>query len=227
MLDQLKNNIVYIILGILAFNVVILDYFMFVSRPRSIVQNISLGNETNTASPSSVAVTTTDGQTIQAAPAVITNACPNTCLTAIKTATESLQLTQNVTNNTTTTQQVTSGAQEYFVPFGGASGASQGSFTTLSALQSYVNMSNYTNVSSVVFEVSITGSGIAQAQLYNATDGYAIPNSQVSTPGGNPQLLISQPLTLPQGNKLYQVQIQTQLSNPATINSARLHITLK
>lgn len=225
MLDQLKNNLVYLILGILAFNVVVLDYFMFVSRPRSIVQNISLGQETNTASPSS-AVTTTNGQTIQTAPAVA-NACPNTCLTAIKTATESLKLTQNVTNNTTTTQQITSGGQEYFVPFGGASGASQGSFTTLSALQSYINMSNYTNVSSVVFEVSITGSGIAQAQLYNATDGYAIPNSQVSTPGGNPQLLISQPLTLPQGNKLYQVQIQTQLSNPATINSARLHITLK
>lgn len=220
------ENLIYILVGIIFLNILILDYFVFLGKPKQIVQNINLGNSTT---PSTTTTTTQSGQVIQSAPSQtqVVDACPNTCMTAIKTATASLKLTQQVVNNNSTTQQITSGSNEYFVPFGGAEGSSQGSYTTLPALQAYVNMSQYTNVSSVVFETSVTGSGIVQLQLYDATDGYVIPNSQVSTPGGTPQFLISSPLTLPAGNKLYQVQIQTQLNSQSTINSARLHITLQ
>lgn len=220
-----RENLIYIILGVIFLNMLILDYFIFATRPKQIVQNISVGaTQTETTGTASAG----QAQVVQGAPqqVMVADVCPNTCMTAIKTATSSLKLTQNVVNNNTTTQQVSSGASEYFVPFGAASGTSQGSYTTLPALQAYVNMSNYTNVESVVFEISLSGNGITSAQLYNATDGYVIPNSQVSTPGGSPQFLISSPLTLPAGNKLYQVQIQTQLSSPATVDQARLHITL-
>lgn len=215
------ENLIYILVGILFINVVILDIITFVSKPQPIVQNINLKGGT-----------TASTETVQGVPQQVAalDACPVTCMTAIKTATASLKLTQNVINNTTTTQPqqtaASSGSNEYFVPFGAATAVSQGTYTTVGGLQAYVNMSEYTNVQSVVFEVSITGNGIASVQLYDATDGYAIPNSQVTTPGGTPQLLISSPLNLPAGNKLYQVQINTQLNSAATINSARLHITL-
>ncbi len=214
-------------MGIIFLNVLVLDYFVFFGKPKQIVQNINLGN----SAPSAVAATTTpaSNQVTQSTPQYITqtiDACPNTCLTAIKTATASFKPTQNVVSNTSTAQQSSSGSNEYFVPFGSATSTSQGTYTSIGGLQAYVNMSQYKNVQTVVFEVSIAASGIASVQLYDATDGYVIASSQVSTPGGNPQFLISSPLTLPAGNKLYQVQIQTQLSSPATINSARLHITL-
>ncbi len=216
------ENLIYILVGILFLNVLILNYFTFFGKPRPIVQNITVGGTptSGTANSAQNGTQTTLQQQIGAA-----DVCPNTCLTAIKTATSSLKLTQNVTN--TTTQQVSSGSNEYFVPFGAATGASQGNFSTLSALQAYMNISNYTNVASVVLEVSIASNGISSVQLYDATDGYVIPNSQVTTQGGSPQLLISGPLTLPAGNKLYQIQIQTQLNSPATIDQARLHITLQ
>lgn len=216
------ENLIYILVGILAMNVIVLDVFTFVAKPKPIVQNINLSGQTQSSSATSGA------QTIQSTPnssaISLANACPNTCLAAIQTATASLKLTQNVVNNSTT-QTVQGTANEYFIPFGSATAANQGSYATVTGLQAYVNMSQYTGVQTVVFEVTMGGNGIVQAQLYDATDSIAIPNSQVSMSGGNPQLVISSPLTLPSGNKLYQVQIQTQLNQPATINQARLHIT--
>jgi hypothetical protein len=221
-LFNLWENLIYILVGVLVLNVLVLDYFVFIKKPNNIVQNIKLGDTfTIPASQSS--------QTVQVVPVTQGNdMCPNTCLAAIKTATESLNLTQEIVNNTTTNQTVSGGAQEFFIPFGSASGASQSTYTTLGALQSYVNISQYSGVQTITFEVSMTipnGNQMASAQLYNATDGYAIANSQVTMSGGTPQLLISPNITLPSGNKLYQVQINTQLNSPINIDQARLHIT--
>lgn len=227
---SLKSNVIYVILGILALNVLVLDYMVFFAKPKSIVQNIQLSNPTQetTILPTSNRQTqTTASNNTQPAAAAVT--CPNTCMAAIKTATESLKLTQTVVNNTTAqSSPATSSPQEYFIPFGSGSGASQGTYTSLSALSAYVNTTLYTSISTVTFEVSATipnGNQSATIQLYNATDGYVIPNSQVSISGGTPQLLISPNITLPTGNKLYQVQINTQLNSPIVIDQARLHIT--
>lgn len=222
------ENLVYILLGILALNVIFLDVYTFASKPKPIIQNINLGNNTSqSASPSSVSGSTASQNVqIQSAPSA-QDYCPNTCLTAIKTATASLKLTQQVVNTNTTTQQVSSGANEYFVPFGSASFASTVGYTTVPGLQATIDMSQYTNIQSVVFEISVGGNGIIEAQLFDSTDNTVVQGSQVSMQGGNAQLLISPPLSLPSSKKVYQVQIQTQLNYPATINQARLHITLK
>jgi len=61
--------------------------------------------------------------------------------------------------------------------------------------------------------------------LFNMTAGHPVWNSTVFFSGGtNAQLLISQPITLDPGNNLYQVQMQTQLTFPANLNQARIHI---
>lgn len=226
--NALKANLIYVFLGILALNVAILDYMVFFESPRGIVQNINIGNKAASAQPQKLTASQTtasqNGNTQQVA-----DSCPNACLAAIKTATESMKLTQTVVNNTTTQPAAAvSSPQEYFIPFGAASGVSQGSYATLPALQAYVNTNLYQNVQSITFEVSATipnGNQSISIQLYNATGGYAIPNSQVTMSGGTPQLLISPNLTLPAGNNLYQVQINTQLNSSITIDQARLHIT--
>lgn len=224
----LKPNLIYVFLGILALNIGILDYVTFFTPPKSYRQVINLTTPGSTTTTTSV--TTPSGETTQVA-AVPNSAdlCPNACLTAINTATASLKLTQTVVNNNTTQSAPASSApQEYFIPFGAGSAASQGSYSTVQSLQAYVNTNLYPNIATVTFEVSATipnGNQSISLQLYDATDGYAIPNSQVNMSGGTPQLLISPNLTLPAGNKLYQVQVNTQLNSAITIDQARLHIT--
>lgn len=233
MIDFIKPKIIPFLIGVLFVNVLFLDYHIFFKLSRPFVQNINLSNPSNagtTANPNgenNLSVQTEPSQTISA-----NNTCAPSCLDAIKQATASLKLnptviiTQTPAQPTTTTQS--SGPQEYFIPFGAASGASQGTYTTLPALSAYVNTSNYTNISTVTFEVSANipnGNQTISIQLYNATDGYAIANSQVTMSGGTPQLLISPNLILPTGNKLYQVQINTQLNASINIDQARLHIT--
>lgn len=223
MLDQIKANFVYILLGILALNIVVLDYVAFFGKPKQVIQNISLGSAPILGSTPTQDTPSTPTQQTAAAQG---SACPVMCMDAIKAATASLKLNPTIIVPTTAPVAAPSGgSNEYFVPFGAASGASQGSFTNVGGLQAYVNMSEYSSVSTVVFEVTVGGSGIVTVQLYDATDGYVIPNSTVTMPGGSPQLLVSSPLTMPPGNKLYQVQVQTQLNAPAIINQARLHIT--
>lgn len=228
-LFSLWENLIYILVGILVLNIIVLDIYVFAFRPKSIVQNIELGNSSSPSSPSTPA---TPSSTPPPVAQTVQDTCPNACLAAIKTATATTptpKVTLTPTNTPAPAQSTSSGgAQEFFIPFGSASGASQGTYTTLGALQSYVNISQYSGVQSVTFEVSMTipnGNQIASAQLYNATDGYPIPNSQVTMSGGTPQLLISPNITLPAGNKLYQVQINTQLNSSINIDQARLHIT--
>jgi uncharacterized membrane protein len=225
------ENLIYVLVGILVVNILVLDYFTFLTGPKNIVQNIQLGNNSAPSSDSAQEAsqnTGTDsaGKRIQTTDSA-SNSCPAACQTAIKNAIASIT---PVVVTTAPAQQTTSsgGAQEFFVPFGAASGASQGTYATLPALQAYVNMSQYSGVQTVTFEVSMTipnGNQTAYVQLYNSTDGYAIPNSQMTMSGGTPQLLISPNLTLPAGNKLYQVQINTQLNSSINIDQARLHIT--
>lgn len=227
MLDFIRPKIIPIILGIIFVNVLFLDYHMLFRSSQPLVQNINLsnGSQKSNTQPSD----TEESQEVQNQ-ASTTNTCAVSCLDAIKSATASLKLAPPVVVTQAPSQTTTqsSGPQEYFIPFGAGSGASQGTYTSLPALSAYVNTSNYSSISTVTFEVSAqipNGNQSISIQLYDVTDGYAIPNSQVTMSGGTPQLLISPNITLPTGNKLYQVQINTQLNSAITIDQARLHIT--
>lgn len=165
--------------------------------------------------------------------------CPNACISQIKQATSSqtlleLSITPSPTKKTVTQQsqtvsqsQTTSSAKEFFVPFGTGS-SSDDDWTDISGMQAYVDSSQYGKLKSVVFEVSLripTGNQVAYARLYNATDKHPVWFSEVSLEGGTPKLVVSQPITLDEGNKLYQVQMKTSLKYTAIIDQARLHIT--
>lgn len=157
--------------------------------------------------------------------------CPIDCVKLIEQATASaiqqMQATQVPTTIQTTTQ-VTSGVKEYFVPLGsGQTNAT--TMTDVAGVQSYLNSSAYPNIKSVNFEVAVqipNGNQTANIQLFDVTDGYVIWNSQMSFSGGGAQYLVSNPIQLPPGNKLYQVQMSTQLGSLTLLNSSRIHITL-
>jgi hypothetical protein len=139
------------------------------------------------------------------------------------------------TNQTTPTPSikyiqtpVTASVKEYFIPFGSGQNSSD-DWQNVTGLQTYIDSSKYPNIKSVVFEASVhipTGNESANVRLFNATDKHPVWFSDVSLAGGDAQFLISQPISLDPGNKLYQVQMKTQLQYPAMLDQARIHIIL-
>ncbi|MCL5113755.1 MAG: hypothetical protein M1372_01125 [Patescibacteria group bacterium] len=167
------------------------------------------------------------------------NSCPSNCIKKIEEATASVKLTQTPSPKPTaistptpaqtqTTTPSSSGVKEYFIPVGAGS-LSSGDWTDLAGAQTTIDSNQYANIKSVVFEVSLripTGNETAYARLFNVTDKHPVWYSDVSIDGGTPKLVFSQPITLEQGVRTYQVQMKTSLLYPAYIDQSRIHITI-
>lgn len=152
--------------------------------------------------------------------------CPQSCISQIQEATSSLKLTTSPTITPTQVSVSSSAKGEFFIPFGFGS-SSAGDWVDIEGLQAYMDSTNYEGIKKVTFEASVripTGNQTAYVRLFNKTDKHPVWFSEVSMSGGTPQLLISDPITLDEGNKLYQVQMKTQLKFLAILDQARVHI---
>ena len=69
------------------------------------------------------------------------------------------------------------------------------------------------------------GNQRAYARLFNVTDKHPVWFSEVWLEGGTPRLLVSEPITLAEGRKLYRVQMKTTLKDLAILTQARVKIT--
>jgi hypothetical protein len=149
-----------------------------------------------------------------------TKTCVPELYDAIYQATASQQLQKSVAS------QTVSGAEEYYITLGTGTVTSN-TWVDVGGASAYIDSSKYENIQTVTFEASVvipTGNQTAYVQLYNATAQHPVWFSQVSLQGGQPQLLISQPITLDPGSNLYQVQMMTQLQYPAVLTQSRVHI---
>jgi len=125
-------------------------------------------------------------------------------------------------------QTTSSTTREYYVPFGSGSGNSS-DWKDLAGLQASIDSNGYSSIKSVVFEVSLhvpTGNETASVRLYNSTDNHPVWNSELTFNGNSSSVFMSSsPISLDSGNKLYKVQIKTQLQYPAIVDQSRVHIT--
>ncbi len=125
-------------------------------------------------------------------------------------------------------QKTSSTTKEYYIPFGSGSGSSL-DWKDVAGLQASIDSNGYNSIKSVVFEVSLhvpTGNETASVRLYNATDNHPVWNSEVTFNGNSSSVFMaSSPISLDSGNKLYKVQIKTQLQYPAIVDQSRVHIT--
>lgn len=139
--------------------------------------------------------------------------CPAECLTAI--------------NKLAGASIGGSTAKEYYIPLGtGTNAASE--WTDVAGASAYVDTAQYPRIKKVVFEATVgvpTGNQAAYVRLFNATDKHPVWFSEVSMNTTGPSALTSTPITLDKGNKLYQVQMKTQLKFTANLSQARIHIT--
>lgn len=161
----------------------------------------------------------------------INQTCSSSCLSEIYEATTSLKLSLETapTKSPTKSSDSTSKAQEFFIPFGSGS-SSAGDWEDVAGLKASIDTTKYPPIKTTVFEASVqipTGNGTAYVRLYNETDKHPVWFSEVSLDGGTPQLLISKPITLDNGEKVYKVQMKTSLKVQTSLNQARVHITTK
>lgn len=121
-----------------------------------------------------------------------------------------------------------SSVKEYFVPLG--SGTNQTSdWTDVPGVQATIDFGKYPNIKEVKFEASVhvpTANQYVYVRLYNVTDKHPVWYSDVSM-NSPTALLTSQPIIYDEGEKLYQVQMKTQLKFLANLVQSRIHIILK
>lgn len=159
--------------------------------------------------------------------------CGDDCLTKINEkvyeATSSLKLSTENDNINLKNYQLSSSIKEFYISFGGGSNSTD-DWADVAGLQVEVDSAKYGNIKSVVFEATVnipTGNQITYVRLFNVTDKHPVWFSDLSVEGEGAKLLLSQPITLDSGNKLYQVQMKTSLKRLANLIQARLHITME
>lgn len=164
----------------------------------------------------------------------IEDRCGEDCLAKINEkvyeATSSFKLSKSDDNtNVSNNYQSSSSVKEFYISFGGGSNSTD-DWTDVPGLQLEVDSTKYGNIKSVVFEATVnipTGNQIAYVRLFNVTDKHPVWFSDVSIEGGGTKLLVSKPITLDSGNKLYQVQMKTSLKHLTNLIQARLHIAVE
>jgi hypothetical protein len=131
--------------------------------------------------------------------------------------------------NIPTPQIVKQSAKEYFVPLGtGVSSAFE--WTAVPGAQVRLNFTSYTNIKAAYFEASTfvpTGNESVSVRLYNVTDQHPVWNSEMTIDANTVDVQVSQPLVIDTSEKLYQVQMKTQLQSPANLTNSRIHLILK
>ncbi len=140
-----------------------------------------------------------------------TDACPQACITRIN------QMTTKTTSSTT---------KEYYVPLGSGTNTTD-EWTDVSGASAYIDTSSYGKIKKATFEATVaipTGAQRVWVRLFNATDKHPVWYSEMTADGSAPQLLSSPAITLDPGNKLYQVQMKTQLKILTNLTQSRVKI---
>lgn len=145
--------------------------------------------------------------------------CPQSCVDQIHQ--------QNTTQaSAPLVSQNSSAVKEFFISFGSGQSSSD-EWSDVGGVSSYIDTTKYDAIQKVTFEASAnipTGNQTIYIRLFNVTDKHPVWFSEVSLTGGSSALLVSDPITLDSGNKLYQVQMKTQLKFLANLTQARVHI---
>lgn len=203
-------HVFVVLLGFVAFNLVVID-FIFVASIFSDSTEGVLGISTKVSKKKSKTTPT---------PTQIPY-CPNSCLAEIKSA-----VSAN-TSTTTASTMTSSSVKDHFI-FLGTGTSSSSTWTTIPGAQATINISEYNNVQSIVFEAAVTNPNAGQqvnVRLYNSTTSTAVFGSTVFFDGNASGLLTSGSISLPSGPQTYQVQMQAVLAAPANLTLSRIHIT--
>lgn len=206
------NRLVLVLLGLGFLNLIILDFILYKNLSFKEQEPILRIEETSKESPK-----VTDLNTLT---------CPASCISRIEEVTSSIKIVQPTSTPRPVTQITPSSSKESYVALGSGS-TSAGDWTDVSGAFEYIDSTKYGRIKTVTFEASVripTGNQTAYVRLFNVTDKHPVWFSEISLEGGTPRDLVSQPITLDPGVKLYQVQMKTSLKYTAILDKASVHI---
>ncbi|OGG16569.1 hypothetical protein A3D77_06170 [Candidatus Gottesmanbacteria bacterium RIFCSPHIGHO2_02_FULL_39_11] len=145
----------------------------------------------------------------------------NISVTPLPTAKVELQILPTSAQNTK--------VLEYFISLG--AGSSQaGDWEDIRGTEVSVDFSKYPGIKEVHFEASVaipTANQWVSVRLFNKTDKHPVWQSEVTTNPNTYAYLTSPPIIYDLGEKVYQVQMKTQLQSLANLQQSRIHITLQ
>lgn len=164
-------------------------------------------------------------------PSTPDRSCPLSCIEKIQAATVAAKLVSPtsapVRVAAPTASTTTSGVKEFFIPLGTGT-VPNTDWTDIPGAQAWVDSNQYTNIKSVAFEAAThtpDHNQFVYLRLYNETDKYILANSELYFENaGVAALKISEGISLGSGNKLYKVQMKTQLGFPTNLTNSRIHI---
>ena len=220
-MEAVKRYWIYVVLGILIANSLILDFSFFLFSKQLSLQtalpgNVSLPNASqNVCSRSCI-----DQMNL-----VLKSQKESAASSAISAAVE-LKPTSTIIPTVSPTPVQINTVKEFFVPLGSGTGSSA-DWKSIDGIGAKIDPLDYGDIKQVTFEVSVripTGNQIIWVRLYNASTFQSVAGSEMTLAGGTATLLISSPITLALGNNLYQIQMKTQLQYPANVDMARLRI---
>ena len=197
----MSNNIFNtLLLLILVFNVVVLDFFVFRAPPQAASSVISTQ--------------------LPVSPMPVT-ACPAACVSLIEDAVP----TQRPVTPAQSVQANPQMIKEAYLPIGGGKTQSD-AYQAIPAAQISVDSANFQNLKEVTFEVFFhipTGNGQGYVKLYNVTDGHDVWFSEVAGIGDQVNKRETK-IKLDPGKKTYQVMAKSTLKYEMIIDQARLKI---
>lgn len=205
-----------IVLLLLLSNVLFLNYKVFVEiKDGKTSKNDTFPTVTD-ASPSAEGINQ---------PSKIMDSCyPFSCIDLIREATASL--TPKSTTVRAAKSPSASAGKEFYISFGTGQTLND-QWEDVPGLSAYIDSTKYGKIKTTTFEASLripTANGRVYAQLFNNTDAHAVWFSEVSAEGDKSKLVVSSPITLDPGNKLYKVQMKTSLKYTSILDQARVHI---
>lgn len=211
MLNPTKDKIIFSLLFLLLVNAFVLDIKLLERKkdtPLKPLTDISTPSKDNTQ--------------------IVNGTCPLACEELITSLVPKPTMVSLATPSATPSLQRAT-AKEIYIPLGSSSTKAT-NWTDATGVEAYVDTNNFSAIKSAIFEASLripTANGKVYARLYNVTDQHPVWFSDISTISNTGSLLNSNPITLDQGNRLYRVQLKTDLGFDSNLDFARIKLILK
>jgi len=167
---------------------------------------------------------------------VSSNTCANceSDIKQLKTDVSTLEtivsgITASWPNTAQSSAPITSVIKEVTVTFGSYDTISK-VYVDAPGLNAYIDTGNYPPIAKAQFEATMripTANGQVYAQVFDKTDGHPVWGSELISETDTAYIKQSGNLSLPSGNKLYQVQVKSTLGYQAFVESARIKLYFK
>lgn len=208
---------------LLIFNLLFLDFFWVKGGKKGKV------SEETKISPLSEVIPTNNPLTVPEISGVCSASCKTYITEEISDAISNLSYPTQVPYPTSQPASLSeSFLKAVFIPIGSSGSTTETSWADISGTDFYFDLANYSNVNSVLWEVSLQSylsSNPVYIRLYDVTNKRAVDGSELNTGSSSYVYLRSGNLIIWRGENLYRIQAKSSGGNQVNFNSPKMKVT--